>query len=131
MELKASFLENACADVAFWEVEKTFALKVIVIGEAETREEEPSVSFARAIINKTLIGDVELPEAVNGWLADYFERHPEAADVFDDMCKELVFKIGGAIAVEGASKGSNKAVKENECPSIMLKAMNVDYSEDR
>ena len=130
MELKASFLENACADVAFWEVEKTFALKVIVIGEAETREEEPSVSFARAIINKTLIGDVELPEAVNGWLADYFERHPEAADVFDDMCKELVFKSGGRIAVDGATRGSNKALEDDDRISLALKAMGLDGGDD-
>ena len=70
-------------------------MKVTVIAEAETPEEEPSVSFARAVLNKKLIGDVELPDEVNLWLADYFKRHPEAADMFDDMCKELVFKSGG------------------------------------
>ncbi len=131
MELKASFLEDAYPGVDFWEVEKTFALKVRVIAEAETPEEEPSVSFARAVLNKKLIGDVELPDEVNLWLADYFKRHPEAADMFDDMCKELVFKSGGKIAVDGATRGPNKALEEKDRISLTLKAMDLDAGEDR
>ena len=49
MKLEASFLEDAYPGVDFWEVEKTFELKIRVIAEAETPEEEPSVSFARGL----------------------------------------------------------------------------------
>ncbi len=76
----------------FWEVEKSFEVKVRVIAEAETPEEEPSVSFARSVLDKNLLGDVELPDEINLWLSDYFKRHPEAEVVFDDMCKELVLR---------------------------------------
>ena len=130
MELEASFLEDAYPGVDFWEVEKTLELKVRVLAEAETPEEEPSVSFARAVLDKKLLGDVESQEEVNVWLADYFKRHPEAADVFDDICKELVFKTGGKIAVDGATKGSNKAVEENDRISLTLKAMGLDGGDD-
>ena len=131
MKLEASFLEDAYPGVDFWEVEKTFALKVRVIAEAETPEEEPSVSFARAVLDKKLLGDVELPDEFNLWLADYFKRHPEAADVFDEMCKELVFKTGGKIAVDGATKGSNKKVEEDDHIRLTLKAMGLDGDDDR
>ncbi len=130
MRLVASFLEDAFPGVDFWEVEKTLELKVRVLAEAETPEEEPSVSFARAVLDKKLLGDVESQEEVNVWLADYFKRHPEAADVFDDICKELVFKTGGKIAVDGATKGSNKAVEENDRISLTLKAMGLDGGDD-
>ncbi len=130
MKLVASFLEDAFPGVDFWEVEKTLELKVRVLAEAETPEEEPSVSFARAVLDKKLLGDVESQEEVNVWLADYFKRHPEAADVFDDICKELVFKTGGKIAVDGATKGSNKAVEENDRISLTLKAMGLDGGDD-
>ena len=130
MKLEASFLEDAYPGVDFWEIDKAFELKVRVIAEAETPEEEPSVSFARAVLDKRLIGDVDLPGEVNRWLADYFKRHPEAADVFDDMCKELVFKTGGKIAVDGATKGSNKAIEENDRISLRLKAMGLDGGDD-
>ena len=130
MELEASFLEDAYPGVDFWEVEKTFEVKVRVIAEAETPEDEPSVSFSRAVLDKRLLGDVELPEEVNLWLADYFKRHPEAADVFDDMCKELVFKTGGKIAVDGATKGSNKSIEENDRISLRLKSMGLDGDDD-
>ena len=46
-EIEASFLEDAYPGADFWEVEKSFEVKVRVIAEAETPEEEPSVSFAR------------------------------------------------------------------------------------
>ena len=130
MKLEASFLEDAYPGVDFWEIDKAFELKVRVIAEAETPEEEPSVSFARAVLDKRLIGDVELPDEFNRWLVDYFKRHPEAADVFDDMCKELVFKTGGKIAVDGATKGSNKAIEENDRISLRLKAMGLDGGDD-
>ena len=130
MEIEASFLEHAYPGVDFWEVEKTFGVKVKVIAEAETLEEEPSVSFARAVLDKRLLGDVELPEEVNLWLVDYFKRHPEAADVFDDMCKELVFKRGGKLAVDGATKGSNKSIEENDRISLRLKSMGLDGDDD-
>ena len=130
MELEASFLEDAYPGVDFWEVEKTFEVKVRVIAEAETPEEEPSVSFARAVLDKRLLGDVELPDEVNRWLTDYFKRHPEAADVFDDMCKELVFKSGGRIAVDGATRGSNKALEDDDRISLALKAMGLDGGDD-
>ena len=126
MEIEASFLEHAYPGVDFWEVEKTFGVKVRVIAEAETLEEEPSVSFARAVLDKRLLGDVELPEEVNLWLADYFKRHPEAADLFEDMCKELVFKSGGKIAIDGAIRGPNKALEEDDHISLTLKAMGLD-----
>ena len=42
-EIEASFLEDAFPGADFWEVEKTFELKVRVIAEAETPEEAPSV----------------------------------------------------------------------------------------
>ena len=130
MELEASFLEDAYPGVDFWEVEKTFEVKVRVIAEAETPEEEPSVSFARAVLDKRLLGDVELPDEVNLWLADYFKRHPEAADVFDDMCKELVFKSGGKLALDGATRGPNKALEEDDLIRLMLKAMGLDAIDD-
>ena len=130
MELEASFLEHAYPGVDFWEVEKTFGVKVRVIAEAETLEEEPSVSFARAVLDKRVLGDVELPDEVNLWLADYFKRHPEAADVFDDMCKELVFKSGGKLAVDGATRGPNKALEEDDRIRLTLKAMGLDASDD-
>ena len=130
MKLEASFLEDAYPGVDFWEVDKTFELKVRVIAEAETPEDEPSVSFARAVLDKKLIGDVELPDEVNLWFADYFKRHPEASDVFDDMCKELVFKTGGKIAVDGATKGSNKSIEENDRISLRLKSMGPDGDDD-
>ena len=130
MELEASFLEDAYPGVDFWEVEKTFEVKVRVIAEAETPEEEPSVSFARAVLDKRLLGDVELPDEVNLWLADYFKRHPEAADVFDDMCKELVFKSGSKLAIDGATRGPNKALEEDDRIRLMLKAMGFDAMDD-
>ena len=130
MEIEASFLEHAYPGVDFWEVEKTFGVKVKVIAEAETLEEEPSVSFARAVLDKRLLGDVELPEEVNLWLVDYFKRHPEAADVFDDMCKELVFKRGGKLAVDGATRGPHKALEEDDRIRLTLKAMGLDASGD-
>lgn len=131
MKLEASFLEDAYPGVDFWEVEKTFELKIRVIAESETPEEEPSVSFARGVLDKKLIGDVELPDEANLWLADYFKRNPQAEDVFDDMCKELVFKTGGKIAVDGATKGSNKAIEENDRISHTLKAIGLDVGDDR
>ena len=130
MELEASFLEDAYPGVDFWEIDKAFELKVRAIAEAETPEEEPSVSFARAVLDKRLIGDVELPDEVNRWLADYFKRHPEAADVFDDMCKELVFKSGGKLAVDGATRGPNKALEEDDRIRLMLKAMGFNAIDD-
>ena len=130
MEIEARFLEHAYPGADFWEVEKTFGVKVRVIAEAETLEEEPSVSFARAVLDKRLLGDVELPEEVNLWLVDYFKRHPEAADVFDDMCKELVFKSGGKIAIDGAIRGPNKALEEDDHISLTLQAMGLDASDD-
>jgi len=130
MKLEASFLEDAYPGVDFWEVAQTFEVKVRVIAEAETPEEEPSVSFARAVLDKKLIGDVELPEEVNRWLADYFRRQPEAADVFDDMCKELVFKSGGKIAVDGATRGPNKAREAEDRISLLLKSMDLDGGDD-
>ena len=130
MKLEASFLEDAYPGVDFWEVAQTFEVKVRVIAEAETPEEEPSVSFARAVLDKKLIGDVELPEEVNRWLADYFRRHPEAADVFDDMCKELVFKSGGKIAVDGATRGPNKALEAEDRINLLLKSMDLDGGDD-
>ena len=130
MKIEASFLEDAYPGVDFWEVEKTFEVKVRVIAEAETPEEEPSVSFARAVLDKRLLGDVELPDEVNLWLADYFKRHPEAADVFDDMCKELVFKSGGKLAVDGATRGPKKALEEDDRIRRMLKAMGLDAKDD-
>ena len=126
MELIASFLEHTYPGVDCWEVEKTFGVKVRVIAEAETPDEEPSVSFARAVLDKRLLGDVELPDEVNLWLANYFKRHPEAADVFDDMCKELVFKSGGKIAIDGAIRGPNKTLEEDDRISLTLKAMGLD-----
>ena len=129
MEIEASFLEHAYPGVDFWEVEKTFEVKVRVIAEAETPEEEPSVSFARAVLDKRLLGDVELPDEVNLWLVDYFKRHPETADVFDDMCKELVFKRGGKLAVDGATRGPHKALEEDDRISLTLKAMGLDERE--
>ncbi len=131
MELEASFLEDAYPGADFWEVEKTYEVKLRVIAEAETPEEEPSVSFARAVLDKRLLGDVELPDEVNRWLADYFKRHPEAADVFDDMCKELVFKSGGKIAVDGATRGPNKALEENDRINLKIKAMGLDGDDDQ
>ena len=130
MEHKASFWEDAYSGIDFWEVDKTFEQKVRVIAETETPEEEPLVSFTRAVLDKKLIGKVELSDEVNLWLVDYFKRHPEAADVFDDMCKELVFKTGGKISVDGATKESNKAVEENERISLRLKAMGLDGGDD-
>ena len=119
-------MEDAYPGVDFWEVEKTFEVKVRVIAEAETPEDEPSVSFSRAVLDKRLLGDVELPDEVNLWLVDYFKRHPETADVFDDMCKELVFKRGGKLAVDGATRGPHKALEEDDQISLTLKAMGVD-----
>ncbi len=130
MKLEASFLEDAVPGVDFWEVAQTFEVKVRVIAEAETPEEEPSVSFARAVLDKKLIGDVELPEEINRWLADYFRRHPDAADVFDDMCKELVFKSGGKIAVDGATRGPNKACEAEDRINLALKSMDLDGGDD-
>ena len=40
-------------------------MKVTVIAEAETPEEEPSVSFARAVLDKRLLGDVKLPGEID------------------------------------------------------------------
>jgi hypothetical protein len=71
-----------------------------------------------------------LPDEVNRWFSDYFKRHPEAADVFDDMCKELVFKSGGRIAVDGATRGSNKALEDDDRISLALKAMGLDVGDD-
>ena len=130
MKFEASFLEDAYPGVDFWEVAQTFEVKVRVIAEAETPEEEPSVSFARAVLDKKLIGDVEIPEEVNRWLADYFRRHPEAADVFDDMCKELVFKSGGKIAVDGATRGPNKALEAEDRINLKLKSIDFDGGND-
>ena len=124
-------MEDAYPGVDFWEVVKTFEVKVRVIAEAETPEEEPSVSFARAVLDKRLLGDVELPDELSVWLVDYFKRHPEAADVFDDMCKELVFKSGGKIAVDGATRGPNKALEDDDCISHLLKEMGLDAGDDR
>ena len=67
-EIEASFLEDAYPGADFWEVEKSFEVKVRVIAEAETPEEEPSVSFARSVLDKNLLGDVELPDEINLWL---------------------------------------------------------------
>ena len=130
MELEASFLEDAHPGVDFWEVQETFEVKVRVIAEAETPEEEPSVSFARAVLDKRLLGDVELPDEVNRWFSDHLKRHPETADVFDDMCKELVFKSGCRIAVDGATRGSNKALEDDDRISLVLKAMGLDVGDD-
>ena len=130
MKLEASFLEDAYPGVDFWEVAQTFEVKVRVIAEAETPEEEPSVSFARAVLDKKLIGDVELPEEVNRWLADYFRQHPEAEDVFDDMCKELVFKSGGKIAVDGATRGPNKVLEAKDRINLKLKSIDFDGGND-
>ena len=130
MKLVASFLEDAYPGVDFWEVAKTFEVKVRVIAEAETPEEEPSVSFARAVLDKKLIGDVELPEEINRWLTDYFRRHPDAADAFDDMIKELVFKSGGKIAVDGATRGPNKALEAEDRINLALKSMDLDGGGD-
>lgn len=130
MKLEASFLEDAYPSVDFWEVAQTFEVKVRVIAEAETPEEEPSVSFARAVLDNKLIGDVELPEEVNRWLADYFRQHPEAEDVFDDMCKELVFKSGGKIAVDGATRGANKALEAEDRINLKLKSIDFDGGND-
>ena len=129
-EIEASFLEDALPGADFWEVEKTFELKVRVIAEAETPEEAPSVSFARSVLDKNLLGDVELPDEINLWLSDYFKRHPEAEVVFDDLCKELILKSGGKIAVDGASRGSNKALSEDDRINLTLKAIGLDVVED-
>ena len=123
-------MEDAYPGVDFWEVEKTFEVKVRVIAEAETPEDEPSVSFSRAVLDKRLLGDVELPDEVNLWLVDYFKRHQETAAVFDDMCKELVFKRGGKLAVDGATRGPHKALEEDDRIRLTLKAMGLDASGD-
>ena len=47
------------------------------------------------------------------------------------MCKELVFKSRGKIAVDGATKGSNKALEENDRIRHTLKAMGLDVHDDR
>ena len=52
MEHKASFWEDAYSGIDFWEVDKTFEQKVRVIAETETPEEEPLVSFTRAVLDK-------------------------------------------------------------------------------
>ena len=75
--------------------------------------------------------DVELPDEINLWLSDYFNRHPEAQAVFDDMCKELVLRSGGKIAVDGATRGSNKALAEDDRINLTLKAMGLDGVDDR
>ena len=106
-------------------------MRVRVIAEAETPEEEPSVSFARSVLDKILLGDVELPDEINLWLSDYFKRHPEAEVVFDDMCKELVLRSGAKTAVDGAIRGSNKALAEDDRINLTFKAMGLDVVDDR
>ena len=130
-EIEASFLEDAYPGADFWEVETSFEVKVRVIAEAETPEEEPSVSFARSVLDKNLLGDVELPDEINLWLSDYFKRHPEAEVVFDDMCKELVLRSGAKTAVDGATRGSNKALAEDDRINLTFKAMGLDVVDDR
>ena len=49
-----------------------------------------------------------------------------AADVFDDMSKELVFKRGGKLAVDGATRGPHKALEEDDRIRLTLKAMGLD-----
>ena len=129
-EIEASFLEDAYPGADFWEVENNFEVKVRVIAEAETPEEEPSVSFARSVLDKNLLGDVELPDEIKLWLSDYFKCHPEAEVVFYDMCQELVLKSGGKIAVDGATRGSNKVLAEDDRINIALKAMGLDVVND-
>jgi hypothetical protein len=46
------------------------------------------------------------------------------------MCKELVFKSGGRIAVDGATRGSNKALEDDDRISLALKAMGLDVGDD-
>ncbi|MDB4336950.1 hypothetical protein OAA10_00395 [bacterium] len=106
---EALFLEDAYPGADFWEVEKTFEVKVKVIAEAETPEEEPAVSFSRAVLDQSLPGVVEFPDEIDLWIEDYFKQHPEAAKVFEDMCKALAFKTGGQIAIQGATRGPTKA----------------------
>ncbi len=108
-EPEVQFLEDAYPGADFWEVEKTFEVKVKVIAEAETPKEEPAVSFSRAVLDGNLPGVVEFPDEIDLWLSDYFGRHPEAAEVFEDMCEELAFKTGGQIAIQGATRGPTKA----------------------
>jgi hypothetical protein len=103
---------------------------VRVIAEAETPEEEPSVSFARSVLDKNLLGDVSLPKEISHWLTDYFKRHPEAKHVFDDMCNELVLKSGGKIAVDGATKGSQKVLLEDDPINLALKVMAHELGDD-
>ena len=129
-EFEASFLEDAYPGADFWEVENTFEVMVRVIAEAETPEEEPSVSFARSVLDKNLLGDVSLPKEISHWLTDYLKRHPEAKHVFDDMCHELVIKSGGKIAVDGATRGSHKVLLEDDRINLALKVMAQELSDD-
>ena len=46
------------------------------------------------------------------------------------MCKELVFKSGGKLAVDGATRGPNKALEEDDRIRLMLKAMGFDAMDD-
>ena len=129
-EFEASFLEDAYPGAVFWEVEKRFEVIVRVIAEAETPEEEPSVSFARSVLDKNLLGDVSLPKEISHWLTDYFKRHPEAEYLFNDMCNELVLKSGGEIAVDGATRGSHKVLLEDDRINLALKVMAQDVDDD-
>ena len=47
------------------------------------------------------------------------------------MCKELVLRSGGKIAVDGATRGSNKALAEDDRINVTLKAMGLDGVDDR
>lgn len=130
MRLDASFLEDLLPGCDFWEVEKTIAVKVKVIAEAETPEEEPSVSFARAVLDKTLKGVVEFPDEINLWIEDYFKRRPDARDILKDMCNELVFKTGGQIAIKGAIKGSMEGESRVKNIGKLLNELGLDVEDE-
>ena len=109
-QAEASFAPDAYPGVDFWHIEKKLELSITVLAEAETPEEEPANAVARALLDKNhpLGGWVEADSVWKEFLDDYFKAHPEAAEVWEDMCKALVEKTAGKAVVDGVTKGATE-----------------------